>query len=193
MRVVQHNGRMERRGLTRAPRHVCVVTETYPPEINGVATTLAQLVSGMRARGHRVSLVRPAAARSTRRGPARMPRRRSSPASACPAIAACRSGCRPARRCARAWTRCRPDVVYVATEGPLGWSALRAGAALGVPVYSGFHTNFHALRRSLSRGLAAHPVAALPPPLPQRQRGDARLHRAPAGRARGRRLQRTSA
>jgi hypothetical protein len=52
MRAVQHNGRMER-------RHLCVVTETYPPEINGVATTLAQLVSGMRARGHRVSLVRP--------------------------------------------------------------------------------------------------------------------------------------
>jgi glycosyltransferase involved in cell wall biosynthesis len=42
-----------------------------------------------------------------------------------------------------AWARRRPDAVYVATEGPLGWSALRAGAALGVPVYSGFHTNFH--------------------------------------------------
>ena len=39
--------------------HVCIVTETYPPEINGVALTLAQLVSGMRARGHDVSLVRP--------------------------------------------------------------------------------------------------------------------------------------
>src|SRR4030095_10905868 len=39
--------------------HVCIVTETYVPEINGVASTLARLASGMRARGHTVSLVRP--------------------------------------------------------------------------------------------------------------------------------------
>ena len=40
-------------------RHICVVTETYPPEINGVALTLARLVDGLRARGHVVSVVRP--------------------------------------------------------------------------------------------------------------------------------------
>ena len=38
---------------------ICLVTETYPPEINGVASTLARLASGLRARGHVVSLVRP--------------------------------------------------------------------------------------------------------------------------------------
>ena len=36
-------------------RHICVVTETYPPEVNGVALTLAQLVKGLRAQGHEVS------------------------------------------------------------------------------------------------------------------------------------------
>jgi hypothetical protein len=40
-------------------RHVCVVTETYPPEINGVALTLARLVDGLRARDHAISIVRP--------------------------------------------------------------------------------------------------------------------------------------
>jgi glycosyltransferase involved in cell wall biosynthesis len=34
-------------------------------------------------------------------------------------------------------------VVYVATEGPLGWSAVRAARRLEIPVFSGFHTNFH--------------------------------------------------
>jgi glycosyltransferase involved in cell wall biosynthesis len=34
-------------------------------------------------------------------------------------------------------------VVYIATEGPLGWSAVRAARRLRVPVFSGFHTNFH--------------------------------------------------
>jgi glycosyltransferase involved in cell wall biosynthesis len=33
--------------------------------------------------------------------------------------------------------------VYVATEGPLGWSAIRAARELGIPTVSGFHTNFH--------------------------------------------------
>src|SRR5262245_14218682 len=49
-------------------RHICVVTETYAPEINGVALTLGRLVEGLRARGHRVSLVRPRQARGDQAG-----------------------------------------------------------------------------------------------------------------------------
>jgi hypothetical protein len=40
-------------------QHICFVTETYPPEINGVAITLSRLVNGLRARGNRVSVVHP--------------------------------------------------------------------------------------------------------------------------------------
>src|ERR1700756_2527724 len=40
-------------------RRICLVTETYPPEINGVAMTVARLASGLRARGHEVSVVCP--------------------------------------------------------------------------------------------------------------------------------------
>jgi glycosyltransferase involved in cell wall biosynthesis len=47
----------------------------------------------------------------------------------------------------RAWATHRPDVVYVATEGPLGWSALSSARRLGIPVFSGFHTNFHSYSR----------------------------------------------
>ncbi len=36
-----------------------IVTETYPPEVNGVALTIGGLESGLRARGHEVSIVRP--------------------------------------------------------------------------------------------------------------------------------------
>ncbi|MNF84628.1 GDP-mannose-dependent alpha-mannosyltransferase [compost metagenome] len=42
----------------------------------------------------------------------------------------------------RRWRRQRPDVLYIATEGPLGLSALRAARRLGIAVVSGFHTNF---------------------------------------------------
>ncbi|MEX1168239.1 MAG: glycosyltransferase family 1 protein, partial [Hydrogenophaga sp.] len=44
----------------------------------------------------------------------------------------------------RLWTERRPNVVHVATEGPLGWSALVAARRLNLPVVSEFRTNFHA-------------------------------------------------
>ncbi len=53
------------------------------------------------------------------------------------------------RRC---WTRHRPDVVYVATEGPLGWSAVRVAQCLGIPVLTGFHTNYHSYSRHYRLG-----------------------------------------
>ena len=39
--------------------HITLITETFPPEINGVANTLGRLCDGLRARGHQVELVRP--------------------------------------------------------------------------------------------------------------------------------------
>jgi glycosyl transferase family 4 len=140
--------------------HVCIVTETYPPEINGVAATLAQLASGMRARGHVVSLVRPrqpAVDRSSAAPEVRTLLVRSVPL---PGYSSLRMGL-PAGSALRAeWHRCRPDAVYVATEGPLGWSAVRAGAALGIPVSSGFHTNFDRYMRHYGVGWLRGPIAA---------------------------------
>jgi glycosyltransferase involved in cell wall biosynthesis len=117
--------------------HIALVTETYPPEINGVALTIARLAKGLRARGHAVSLVRPRRGDDTADVPttftAGLP---------VPGYPALRFGL-PAGAAVRAtWEKCRPDAVYVATEGPLGLSAVRAANALGVGVVSGFHTNF---------------------------------------------------
>ena len=39
--------------------HVAIVTETWPPEVNGVALTVHGLVDGLRRLGHRVGVVRP--------------------------------------------------------------------------------------------------------------------------------------
>ena len=36
-----------------------IVTETYPPEVNGVALTVQGLEMGLREAGHQVDLVRP--------------------------------------------------------------------------------------------------------------------------------------
>ncbi len=123
-------------------RHICVVTETYAPEVNGVALTLAHLVKGLAARGHKLSVVRPRQRRNDR--PDRICKDgtvlvRGLPL---PQYNGLQFGLPSGRLLRRCWTEERPDVVYVATEGPLGWSAVRAGQQLGIPVFSGFHTNF---------------------------------------------------
>jgi glycosyltransferase involved in cell wall biosynthesis len=124
-------------------RHLCIVTETYPPEINGVALTLARLVDGLRTRGHEVSIVRPrhnTVAGADREPDAGATLVRGLPI---PGYRGVQVGCPAAGLLLDGWTRRRPDVVYVATPGPLGWSAIRAARRLSVPVLSGFHTNFH--------------------------------------------------
>jgi glycosyltransferase involved in cell wall biosynthesis len=65
------------------------------------------------------------------------------------------------RALARAWTERRPDVVHIATEGPLGWSALGAARKLRLPVSTDFHTNFHAYSRHYGVPWLARPVTAI--------------------------------
>jgi glycosyltransferase involved in cell wall biosynthesis len=50
----------------------------------------------------------------------------------------------PARKVlTRLWAEQKPDVVHIATEGPLGWSALKVAQSLKIPVSTDFRTNFH--------------------------------------------------
>src|SRR5882724_2123690 len=139
--------------------HVCIVTETYPPEINGVASTLAHLASGMRERGHIVSLVRPRQPSIDVPG-RREPRTLRVGGMRLPGYKGLRIGFPAGAALRTVWSRSRPDAVYVATEGPLGWSAARAGAALGIPVYSGFHTNFDRYMQHYGAGWLRRPIAA---------------------------------
>jgi glycosyltransferase involved in cell wall biosynthesis len=122
--------------------HIAVVTETYPPEINGVARTVGPMVDWLLARGYTVELVRPRqrgepvrgshpALHETLTAGAEVPRSQVQVGFALPARVAAR------------WRSSRPDLVHVVTEGPLGWAAVSAANAIGIPVSSDFHTNFH--------------------------------------------------
>jgi glycosyltransferase involved in cell wall biosynthesis len=124
-------------------RHFCVVTETYPPEVNGVAHTLGHLVHGLRERGHHVSLVHPRRPHVEGRSGVDVLGTTLVAGVAAPGYPGVRIGL-PARGLVTArWSRHRPDAVYVATPGPLGWSAIGVARRLRIPVVSGFHTNFH--------------------------------------------------
>ena len=128
-------------GLPRPLRIACV-TETYPPEVNGVAMTVARLVQGLRARHHCVRVVRPRQASDA--GTATVDGDFLVRGVPIPRYENLKMGLPCTGRLVKLWKRERPDVVHIATEGPLGRSALMAAKALGLPVCSEFRTNFHA-------------------------------------------------
>ena len=121
---------------------IALVTETYPPEVNGVALTVARLAEGLRSRGHRLQLLRPRRDRSDVRRETGMDEHLL-PGLPIPRYSELRMGLPARRRLLRLWRVSRPDLVHIATEGPLGWAALRAARQLGLPVSTEFRTNFH--------------------------------------------------
>jgi len=146
-------------------RKIAIVTETFPPEINGVANTLNYLCQGLLAGGHRVQVIRP---RQVTEPPRTVAVADDAPAMdqhlvpgvPLPGYPELRLGLPCGRRLTRLWKRQRPDAIYVATEGPLGWSAVRAARRLGIPVSSGFHTNFHTYSPYYGAGFLEPLIAA---------------------------------
>ena len=60
----------------------------------------------------------------------------------------------------RLWQLKRPDLVHIATEGPLGWSALRAALYLKLPVSSDYRTNFQSYSTHYGVGFLYKPIMA---------------------------------
>jgi glycosyltransferase involved in cell wall biosynthesis len=128
---------------SRAGLRIAVVTETWPPEINGVALTMQRMVQGLRQRNCRVQLVRP------RQKAGEVPVVEDGleelllPGFAIPHYEGLRFGFPSRAALKKSWRENRPDLVHVATEGPLGWGALNVALKLDIPVTTDFHTNFH--------------------------------------------------
>lgn len=159
---------------------IAFVTETYPPEVNGVAMTTARVVEGLRQRNHDIQLIRLRQGANEPQGltAARKPLPAESGAHdersgvgermhevlmrglPIPSYPNLRMGVPCKRLLVRTWSTRRPDVVHIATEGPLGWSALQAALHLKLPVTSDFRTNFHAYSRHYGIGWLHKPIMA---------------------------------
>jgi glycosyltransferase involved in cell wall biosynthesis len=124
--------------------NIAIVTETFPPEINGVAMTFGLIARELGRRGHRVTVYRPHR-RDLADGP-RIPdiTEVAMAGMPIPGYPLLRLGLPARRKLTRLWRESPPDLVHVVTEGPLGASAVTAARQLGLPVTSSFHTNFHA-------------------------------------------------
>lgn len=133
------------------PFKITIVSETLPPDVNGVAMTMGKIIEGLWIAKHEITLVHPQSTqdnsntttlnRMTVRG---VP---------IPFYSAMQFGMPALGRLHMQWTQQRPHLVHIVTEGPLGWSALQAAKKLGIPVVSGFHTNFHSYSKHYGFGV----------------------------------------
>ena len=145
---------------TRPSLRIAVVTETWPPEVNGVAMTLAKLVQGLSHRNHDVQLIRPRQTKSeSPLNDASLEEvlMRGMPIPRYPEL---KLGLPSKKTLVKTWTLRRPDVVHIATEGPLGWSALQAAKVLKLPLTSDFRTNFQSYSKHYGVGWLRKPIVA---------------------------------
>lgn len=145
---------------SRPSLRVAVVTETWPPEVNGVAVTLAKLVQGLSQRNHDVQLIRPRQTKSDtgfKDSNLEEVLMRGMPIPRYPEL---KLGLPSKKTLVKTWTLRRPDVVHIATEGPLGWSALQAAKVLKLPVTSDFRTNFQSYSKHYGVGWLRKPIVA---------------------------------
>ena len=139
---------------------IALVTETFPPEVNGVALTVERLLRGLQARHHELQLVRPRQDRLELPPPEEGLEQVLTRGLPIPRYPHLRMGLPAKKSLLSMWTVRRPDLVHIATEGPLGWSALQAARKLKLPVSSDFRTNFHAYSRHYGFAWFQKPIAA---------------------------------
>jgi glycosyltransferase involved in cell wall biosynthesis len=105
---------------------ITIVTDAWLPQVNGVVTTLVELVRELRAMGHLVQVIDPGQFRTR----------------PCPGYAGIELAVAPARGVADKLDAFLPDAIHLATEGPLGWAARRYCVKRKLAFTTAFHTKF---------------------------------------------------
>jgi glycosyltransferase involved in cell wall biosynthesis len=108
------------------PRRLLLASDAWAPQVNGVVRTLQETVTRLRARGHVVELVTPDLF-------VNMPM---------PFYSEIRLAMVPGSGVTRRIEAFAPDLVHIATEGPIGWAARRWCRKHDMPFTTAFHTRF---------------------------------------------------
>jgi glycosyltransferase involved in cell wall biosynthesis len=105
---------------------IALITDAWRPQINGVVTTLVELVDQLNAKGHVVEVIHPDLFKTR----------------PCPGYAGIDLAVKPYTQLAHQLDAFEPDVIHVATEGPLGWAASKYCLKYDLPFTTAFHTRF---------------------------------------------------
>jgi glycosyltransferase involved in cell wall biosynthesis len=105
---------------------ISLVTDAWTPQVNGVVTTLVELVRELRSSGHQVQVVEPGQFRTR----------------PCPGYAGIALAIAPRKGVTEKLDAFQPDAIHLATEGPLGWAARRYCLKRKLAFTTAFHTKF---------------------------------------------------
>ena len=106
--------------------NICIVTDAWHPQVNGVVRTLDNLRQQLEVMGHEVSMLTPRLFRTI----------------PCPTYPEIRLSLGARRRTAKLLTSLNLDAVHIATEGPLGWAARHWCIKNNVAFTTAYHTAF---------------------------------------------------
>jgi phosphatidylinositol alpha 1,6-mannosyltransferase len=137
---------------------VAIITESFPPDVNGVAHTVLRAAEQLVQRGHHPLVIAPRPPRGTRHvGPFPYPVVRV-PALPLPGYPSFRLGL-PSRRIRQALTEHGTEVVHLASPVFLGAYGAFAAARLGLPFVAVYQTDLPAYARAYRLGRAGEAFA----------------------------------
>ena len=135
-----------------------LVTETFQPEINGVAMTLGKIAEHLAKKQHLVQVFRPQQSKMDKPSHTQHLTEHLVAGMPIPFYQHLKFGFPAKSHLIKCWSANKPDVVHIATEGPLGWSALQAAKQLNIPVISSYHTNFHQYSQHYGASFLVDPI-----------------------------------
>ena len=105
---------------------IALITDAWLPQVNGVVTTLLELVRELESHQHEVLVIHPGQFKTR----------------PCPGYAGIDLAVRPGPQLSQQLDAFVPDAIHLATEGPLGWAARRYCRQHRLQFTSAFHTKF---------------------------------------------------
>lgn len=114
---------------------IALVTDGWQPQVNGVVTTLVELVKELTLVGHQVDVIEPGQFRTR----------------PCPGYGGIDLAIRPAAQLTRRLDAFAPDAIHLATEGPLGWAGRRYCLQRRLAFTTAFHTKFPEIVNAATR------------------------------------------
>lgn len=145
--------------------HIVLVTETWLPDINGVASSMYQIMRQLTQLGHRITLIRPSqsqtcAVETLQAGLASTAVHQDIQVQGLPIpyYPHLRMGVPCYRFLRQQFAMLQPDIVHIVTEGPLGLAALLAAKRERLKITAGYHTSFHDFSRYFGWKIIALPL-----------------------------------
>jgi glycosyltransferase involved in cell wall biosynthesis len=105
---------------------IALVTDAWQPQVNGVVTTLVELVRELTQAGHTLEVIEPGQFKTR----------------PCPGYAGIDLAIAPKAQLTARLDAFQPDAIHLATEGPLGWAGRRYCLQRKLAFTTAFHTKF---------------------------------------------------